>query len=320
MKRIFLLMTAVVLLCGMTICGTAAAEKAELPELPEGVVPVTWEPSPEHLIIETEEARALYERIVAGDYPTMEELKASPVVAQLDALSDYYKAVYGNTMEISTPEREALREEIKEQFLSIGSARIAGVNPRTNKVRYSYDGPLSYDYQMILVLGLPASGKSSYLVDPISTVMGGFILDCDTVKELIPEFRETYGCAADAVHFESFEIMHRAMQEFLTGKMKGANVLLPIVASDLDELMETYIKPFEEAGYRVKAIFREAAPNEAAARVIMRDLATGRIINSAVAFSFGDKPEEVYNELSTMINSKGETYGFSEEEELEPAA
>jgi len=36
----------------------------------------------------------------------MEELKANPVVAQLDALSAYYKAMYGNTVEINTPERD----------------------------------------------------------------------------------------------------------------------------------------------------------------------------------------------------------------------
>ena len=48
--------------------------------LPEGVVPVTWEVTPEHPMIDTDEARALYQQILAGDYPTMEELLANPVV------------------------------------------------------------------------------------------------------------------------------------------------------------------------------------------------------------------------------------------------
>ena len=56
-------------------------------ELPEGVVPVTWDVSEEHLMIEGDEAREFYERIVARDYPSMEELKANHVVQQLDALS-----------------------------------------------------------------------------------------------------------------------------------------------------------------------------------------------------------------------------------------
>ena len=301
----------------MTLC-FALAEETQLPELPEGVVPVTWEPSAEHLIIGTEEARALYERIVAEDYPTMEELTASPVVAQIDALSAYYIAMYGNTLEIDTPERAALREDVKAQYLATGSARTASID-ENGKHHYVYDGPLQQGFQMELVLGLPASGKSTFVTDPDSEAMGAFILDCDMVKELLPEFQETFGCAADAVHFESFYIMDQAMQEFLTGDLKGTNVILPIVATDLNELMETYIRPFEEAGYRVKVKFCHAEPNESAARVIMRSLSTGRIIRSFVAFGFGYAPEEVYNELSTMINSYGEPYGY-EEEELAPAA
>ncbi len=87
------------------IIAVAEAPAAALPELPEGVLPVTWDVSADHLMIETEEARELYERIVAEDYPSMEELRAHPVVAQLDALSAYYKALYGNTADIDTPER-----------------------------------------------------------------------------------------------------------------------------------------------------------------------------------------------------------------------
>ena len=98
------------------------------------------------------------------------------------------------------------------------------------------------------------------------------------------------------------------------------NAILPIVSSDLDDLMETYIRPFEAAGYNVKAKFKDAEPNEAAARVVMRELRGGQLINSAVAFSFGYGPEEVYNELASMINSNGEPYGYDVEEALAPAA
>ena len=75
--------------------------------------------------------------------------------------------------------------------------------------------------------------------------------------------------------------------------MKGTNAILPLVSSDLNDLMDNYIHPFEEAGYTVKVVFREAEPN-AAARVVMRALRGGQLINSAVAFSFGYDPEEVY--------------------------
>ena len=288
-------------------------------QLPDGVVPVTWEVSADHLMIEGEEARALYERIVSGDYPSMEELRADPVVAQLDALSAYYKALYGNTADIDTPERNAMRKEIIEWFLTLGSARTDHLDENGYPV-YVYDGPLKWDYQMELVLGLPASGKSTRIVDPDSEAMGAFILDPDVIKAELPEYKESHAAGADAIHFEGMDMFYDAIKSFTEGDMKGVNVILPLVSSDLEDLFDTYIHPFEAAGYNVKVKFREAEPNAAAARVVMRELRGGQLINSAVAFSYGYGPEEVYNELATMINSKGETYGYDVEEALAPAA
>ena len=314
MKRLFAL-----ILVTMMALGCAFAEEKQLPELPEGVVPVTWEVSAEHLMIQTDEARALYEQIAAGDYPTFEELKAHPVVAQLDALSAYYKALYGNTAEIDTPERKALREEKKEWFLKQGSARTESIS-ENGEHHYVYDGELKKEYQFELVLGLPASGKSTRIVDPDSEAMGAFILDPDMIKAELPEYIESHGAGADAVHFEGMKLFDECVEEFLKGDMKGTNAILPIVGTDLDELMTKYIKPFEEAGYNVKVKFREAKPNEAAARVVMRELRGGQLINSKVAFEFGAGVEDVYDQLKVMINSKGEPYGFEEEEALVPAA
>ena len=108
---------------------TAPAQTAqELPELPEGVTPVTWDVSPEHLMIDTPEAREFYDRVTAGEYYTIEELKESPVVQGLDALSAYYKALYGSTVDINTPEREQMRQEVLDWFLSQGSARTESVD------------------------------------------------------------------------------------------------------------------------------------------------------------------------------------------------
>jgi len=319
-----LLLALALMMTGFCVAETSATEstaQADDPAslLPEGVAPVTWEVSADHLMIEGEEARALYERIVANDYPTMEELKADPVVAQLDALSAYYKALYGNTAEIDTPERDALRKEIMTWFLTLGSARTDHLDDNGYPV-YVYDGPLKSEYQFELVLGLPASGKSSRIVDPDSEAMGAFILDPDVIKAELPEYKESHGAGADAIHFEGMNIFNEAIKAFTEGDMKGVNAILPIVSSDLDDLMETYIRPFEAAGYNVKVKFKDAEPNEAAARVVMRELRGGQLINSAVAFSFGYGPEEVYNELASMINSNGEPYGYDVEEALAPAA
>ena len=145
-------------------------EAAALSTLPESVVQLTREPSPENLIIKTDEARELYTRIKAEDYPSLDELKNTEVIGQIDALSAYYKVLYGNTAAIDTPERKQLREDIKKEFLAIGSARTESVNEETGRHKYVYDGETEKGFKMELVPGLPASGKSSRVVDPDSEV------------------------------------------------------------------------------------------------------------------------------------------------------
>ena len=58
----------------------------------------------------------------------------------------------------------------------------------------------------------------------------------------------------------------------------------------------------------------------AAARVVMRELAGGPLINSRVAFDFGAGVEDVYLRLAEMTGPDGEPYVDSAEEELAPAA
>ena len=299
-----------------------AAALAESPEVPAGVVPVTWEVTPEHLMIDTPEARAFYERIVAGDYPSMEELKAHPVVKQLDALAEYYYGLYGNTAEIDSEQRDELRDQLRDWFLTLGSARRDRID-EGGKPHYVYDGPLKKEYKMLLVLGLPASGKSTRICDPRSEEMGAFIMDVDVIKGAIPEYVDSHGAAAGSVHEEGMKIFEDAVETFLESDMAGTNVILPIVGTSTEEMLNKWIRPFEKAGYNVKITFQYAKENEAAARVVMRELAGGQLIRSSVAFNFGEGPENVYNELKVMTNAQGEPYGESEDaeaEEQQPAA
>ena len=86
----------------------------------------------------------------------MEKLRSNHVVARPDALAAYYKEFYGNTAEIDTPERQELRQKLKEQFLSMGPDRTTSIN-ENGRHNYVYDGELEKGYQLILVLGLPAN-------------------------------------------------------------------------------------------------------------------------------------------------------------------
>ncbi|MBR5336496.1 MAG: zeta toxin family protein [Lachnospiraceae bacterium] len=292
-----------------TAAGTTAESSSANPTLPEGVTPVTWEVSAEHPMIDTDEARVLYNRIHGGDYPTLQELENNPIVKQLDALSDYYNEIYGDTSKINTPEREKLRSEILEKFLSNGSARLDH-KTADGYLEYKYDGPLKYEYKAEIVMGLPASGKSSMVADPDSEKYSAFNLDSDIIKEMLPEYKESRGAATGSIHQEGREMLNMAVKEFTEGKMKGCNVIIQTIGHNLDELQARYIKPFEDAGYNVKIIFAEAKLNESLARAVMRGLRTGRIIKSSAIIGYGYNPEKVYNTLAPMKNAKGETYGY----------
>lgn len=308
MKKSILFLSLMMALVFCVVSCVAAESVSPESLLVGGAVPVTWEVSEEHLMVDTQEARDLFERIDNKDYPSLEELKAHPVVAQLDSLSAYYKALYGITAEIDTPEREQIRRDTLAWFLARGSARTTSVTGK-GKHYYAYDGPLKSEYKLEVVLGLPSSGKSSSVADPDSETMSAFILDCDMIKAALPEYKESHGAGADAVHLESMNIMKDAMNAFLSGDMNGTNVILPIVATDLEELLSDYIRPFEAAGYHVNVKFKEIEPNVSAAKVVRRELKGGQLINSAVAFSFGTGPEDVYRELSVMLNPDGIPYG-----------
>ncbi len=129
---------------------------------------------------------------------------------------------------------------------------------------------------------------------------------------MIPEFQESHGDEANAVHLESMLIIDMAREELINGKMKGTNIILPIITDDFQILMSKYIKSFEEAGYNVRAKCLPCPVKASISRNIARELATGRIIINSVVFSFGEKPEEVYKELAPKMNLKGFPYGIEE--------
>ena len=302
--RILALCMAWALLFAAVLPGRVQAEEIK-------ITPVTWEVSEDHLMIEGDEARNLYNSIKAGNYPSLEELQNNPIVQELDALSEYYNSLYSDTSLINTPEREKLRKEVLQKFLARGSARTAEVRADGSKV-YVYDGPLKYEYQALLVLGLPASGKSTRIADPSSEALSAFNLDSDVMKEMLPEFQESRGAAASSVHKESQEMQNQAVKAFTEGKMKGCNIIIQTTGNNLDSLKQRYLEPFENAGYNVRVVLVDAEVNESLSRAVMRGLRTGRIIPSSSIIGYGEGPRQVYQAIAKTPNKKGLPYGLFE--------
>lgn len=243
------------------------------------------------LVIDTPEAREMYENIKAGKYYTAEEMANSPVMKQLDAESDRWKNKYPELEKDMSPERVAMREQIKNDFLAMGSA-VKGEDGE-----YSFTGEVKRGFEAEVVIGLPASGKSTTIANPDSETKKAFVFDSDIIKESIPEFKESKGAAANAVHNESKKILKDAFNQFKTGGARnGDNLIVPVIGDDYGSLVKKWIDPLQKSGYKVKVKYKDTDPVRSLNRNIGRAISSGRIIPSDVALKYGNKPAGVYEE------------------------
>lgn len=257
----------------------------------------------EKFVVNTPAARKLYSEIQQGKYYETEQLRNHPVVKELDRISDEYSKRYGKTININTPERIELRKQWESDFLS------AGAMQKDKDGEYRATGKIKKEYKAVIAIGLPAAGKSTFVANPVSAQNGAFVFDSDEIKELIPEFKESHGGAANAVHDESKEIQKRAFNKFLKGgERNGDNLVIPVIGDDYEDLQRKYIKKLEDAGYDVEIKYQDADPKRSMNQAFARAIKKGRIIPSNVLLGYQDKPRAVFERLKTEKNSKGDPY------------
>jgi hypothetical protein len=206
---------------------------------------------------------------------------------------------------IDTPERQELRDSIKNDFLSTGAARE--YTDEKGRKKYAFDGEIKKEFKCVIYTGLPAAGKST-AVNPLSEKEGMFIFDNDVIKGMIPEFEATGGAAANAVHKESSNIQKAALKEFLSGSKKGCNLAIPTIGDDAGKIYDKFIERLEEAGYDVEIRGIEASPDTSSSRVITRAIETGRIIPSETVLGYGNGCDTAYEELKGMTGKNGKSY------------
>ena len=206
-----------------------------------------------------------------------------------------------STSDISNPEREKMRYEIANEMLSRGSVGV-DENGKTKKDpdgNVIYDGPVKREYRAEIVLGAPAGGKSSVIVDKVSKNTGSMVLDSDENKKLIPEFED--GIGAGLVHKESADIILEQLMVPQFGKggsMEGTNIVIPIVGKNPRAALR-YLKLLKEAGYTVNLSFNEVSTLNSVKRATTRAIETGRYLSPEYLRSIGDKPRQTYEYLQT---------------------
>lgn len=220
------------------------------------------------------ELQSAIDRLTAGEDVSREEIDRIPEVAEVRALPKM------NTADIQTPERQKLRSEVLEQLYQRGS--YSGET-------HDYTGEIAQERRADIVIGAPAAGKSSVLVDPLSEQHKSRVIDSDDAKKLLPEYDD--GKGAGNVHRESSMIRDVLKQRAIA---RGENIVWPTVGDKLDKLLSS-IQEFRDSGYSVYLHLNELSASKATGRALGRYLSEGRFVDPEVVLKVGDKPTQNYN-------------------------
>lgn len=189
---------------------------------------------------------------------------------------------FGETCEINTPARIALRRRIIEELYGNGAEK---------KERKAF-----------IVIGLPASGKSSAVAERLARKYGALIIDSDEAKERLPEF--TDGLLADAVHKESSKIAERVRSNAIEN---GDNIVLTLVGKTESKL-RNLISALKNNGYEVNLHYVDLPVDKAMERGRARFAETGRNVPLDYIRSVGLKPKHNFDKLKAAkeVDSYGE--------------
>ena len=231
--------------------------------------------------------KQVIESLAAGKYVDLEQINDCPEIKLADTIVSSGKQTY------MLEGREELRENVLKQLDKKGAASIA------NNGSVCYNNNVNRDSRLDIVVGLPASGKSSALADAISQKFNSRIVDNDEAKKLLPEYNNGWG--ASIVHKESQEISKR---QLLQAFKKGENIVLPRVGGDVSKL-RNIINEAKNCGYMVYIHYVELTREKALGRMLERFISTGRYLEPQLIDKYdnaieGNKIEKSYNDIKNM--------------------
>ena len=238
----------------------------------------------------SEEMQSVLKRLANGENVPEAE------IGQLKEIREANSCLGNGVPTVKLKDREGIQNGVYNRLQKSGSA----VTDDSGHV--SLTGEISREKRLDIVIGLPASGKSSALVEPISEMYHSRIIDSDEAKKLLPEYNDGWG--AGIVHKESQLIADR---QFKAAVRNGENITYPRVGGDCDELTDI-IAAVKKQGYSVYIHFNELDRNKALGRMINRFLETGRYIKPELVTKYGNGISATYE---TLKNRSELVDGFS---------
>lgn len=244
----------------------------------------------------SDEMQDVLDKCSAGEYVDIDEVNATPEMKAAES------CVSNSTPTINLKDREPIQNHVFETLMNYGSISLdeSGkplVDSHGNTI---YNNDAERGRRLDIVIGLPASGKSSAIVDTISYEHHSMLIDNDEAKRQFPEFNKGWG--ANTVHKES-QIVEQAV--FKQALSEGRNIVLPKVGSDAGKLVKSYISYAKDAGYKINVHFVDLDRNKALGRMMGRFIHTGRYLSPKLIDKYanerdGNRIAQAYEELKMM--------------------
>ena len=244
----------------------------------------------------SDEMQDVLDKCSAGEYVDIDEVNATPEMKAAES------CVSNSTPTINLKDREPIQNHVFETLMNYGSISLdeSGkplVDSHGNTI---YNNDVERGRRLDIVIGLPASGKSSAIVDTISYEHHSMLIDNDEAKRQFPEFNKGWG--ANTVHKES-QIVEQAV--FKQALSEGRNIVLPKVGSDAAKLLTSYISYAKDAGYKINVHFVDLDRNKALGRMMGRFIHTGRYLSPKLIDKYanerdGNRIAQAYEELKMM--------------------
>jgi hypothetical protein len=136
-------------------------------------------------------------------------------------------------------------------------------------------GSKSKERRAVVIIGLPASGKSR-LSNPYQKEINGTIIDTDFYREVIPEYN--IGIGAAAVHREAKVIFKNVLDKFTSN---GDNIILPTLGRN-EEALNILLKGLKNENYQTVVIRLDADLNVSKLRNFKRMFDSGRLVEEDI--------------------------------------
>ena len=134
----------------------------------------------------SDELQDILDRCERGEYVSVEEINNTP------EMKTAASCVSHQTPTFQMKDREQIEDHVFEILSNYGSVSLDDdgkpqVDGAGNTI---YNGDVERGSRLDIVIGLPASGKSSAIVDTISYTNRSMLIDNDEAKRLFPEFNK----------------------------------------------------------------------------------------------------------------------------------